>query len=433
MATIEGVGSARPYDANRHGSGTILLHDAASALTLPEDSLALDVSTARPRRLGVLLIEDDDDDALIVEDLLAESSLAVRLGRGRTLEEGLAQLPDAVDCVLLDLRLPDVVGMDAVTRLRAEAPWIAVVVLTGFDDEAAGEAAVEAGAQDYLVKGKVDSGLLARAIRYAVSRRHAEDVQQQLRVAEIRADENARLERGLVPHPIIDDASLWIASSYLPGRRRALLGGDFYDAVQTADGCLHLLVGDVSGRGPDEAALGAALRIAWRALTLSDAAGDVVLGTLQRMIEHERQVPGAFATLCTLEISDDHRSLCMRRAGHPSPVVIDGGSISSLPLDGGGPPIGMFTSPEWPMSRYDLPEGWVVMLYTDGVIEGGDGHSGQLGEVGLRRLIGEHVGREHHWQHDPHRLLRHVIARTTELNGEELRDDMAMIVVGCRH
>ncbi|MEA2146486.1 MAG: hypothetical protein QOG59_2073, partial [Solirubrobacteraceae bacterium] len=184
MATIEGVGSARPYDANRHGSGTILLHDAASALTLPEDSLALDVSTARPRRLGVLLIEDDDDDALIVEDLLAESSLAVRLGRGRTLEEGLAQLPDAVDCVLLDLRLPDVVGMDAVTRLRAEAPWIAVVVLTGFDDEAAGEAAVEAGAQDYLVKGKVDSGLLARAIRYAVSRRHAEDVQQQLRVAE---------------------------------------------------------------------------------------------------------------------------------------------------------------------------------------------------------------------------------------------------------
>jgi serine phosphatase RsbU (regulator of sigma subunit) len=380
----------------------------------------------------LLLIEDDDDDALIVEDLLAASSLDIRLRRGRTLQEGLAQLPDTVDCVLLDLRLPDVVGLDAVRRVRATAPWIAVVVLTGFDDEAAGEAAVEAGAQDYLVKGKVDSGLLARAIRYAVGRQHAEDVQQQLRVAEIRADENARLERGLVPHPIVDDESLWIASSYLPGRRRALLGGDFYDAVQTSDGCLHLLVGDVSGRGPDEAALGAALRIAWRALTLSDAAGDVALGTLQQMIEHERQVPGAFATLCTLEISDDHRSLCMRRAGHPSPVVIDGESIFSLPLDGGGPPIGMFTSSEWPMARYDLPDGWAVMLYTDGVIEGGDGDSGQLGEDGLRRLIGEHVGREPDWRHDPHRLLRHVIARTTELNGEELSDDMAMIVLGCR-
>ncbi len=391
------------------------------------------MSFAVPHRLGVLLIEDDDDDALIVEDLLAESSLDIELARGRTLEEGLAQLPDTFDCVLLDLRLPDVVGLEAVIRLRTAAPWIAVVVLTGFDDEAAGETAVEAGAQDYLVKGKVDSGLLARAVRYAVSRRHAEDVQQQLRVAEVRADENARLERGLVPHPIIGDASLWIASSYLPGRRRALLGGDFYDAVQTPDECLHLLVGDVSGRGPDEAALGAALRIAWRALTFSGAAGDVVLETLQQMIEHERQMPGAFATLCTLEISADRRSLCMRRAGHPSPVVIDGGSIKSLPLDGGGPPIGMFSTSQWPTSRYDLPERWAVMLYTDGVIEGGDGSSGQLGEDGLRRLIGEHVVSDPDWSQDPQSMLRHIIARTTELNGEELSDDLAMIVVGCRH
>jgi serine phosphatase RsbU (regulator of sigma subunit) len=77
------------------------------------------------------------------------------------------------------------------------------------------------------------------------------------------------LERGLVPHPIVEDPSILIASSYLPGRRRSLLGGDFYDAVETPDGSLHLLVGDVAGHGPDEAALGAGLRIAWRALTLS--------------------------------------------------------------------------------------------------------------------------------------------------------------------
>jgi serine phosphatase RsbU (regulator of sigma subunit) len=382
--------------------------------------------------MSVLLIEDDDDDALIVEDLLDDSSLEVELVRGRTLTEGLGALPGTVDCVLLDLGLPDGEGVETVSRVRAAAPWIAVIVLTGLDDEAAGEAALEQGAQDYLVKGKVDGNLLARAIRYAVGRRHAEDVYQQLRVAEIRANENARLERGLVPHPILTDPSLWIASIYLPGRRRALLGGDFYDAVETPDRCLHVIVGDVSGRGPDEAALGAGLRIAWRALILSGAPGDVVLRTLQSMIEHERQDPGMFATLCTLEIGSGQRQLGMRRAGHPAPVLIDGSSITSLPIDQGGPPIGMFAGSDWPEARFPLPGDWSILLYTDGIIEGGDGGSGRLGETGLGRLIANYVEREPGWRDRPHDLLRHLIARATELNGEELGDDVAMILVGSR-
>jgi serine phosphatase RsbU (regulator of sigma subunit) len=401
-------------------------------LTLPGDS-PRELTFARSLDgLDVLLIEDDDDDALIVEELLDESALAARLFRGRTLQEGLEALPGSVDCVLLDLRLPDVVGLDALKRLRAAVPWVAVIVLTGLDDEAAGEAAVDAGAQDYLVKGTVDSRLLARAIRYALSRRHAEDIQHQLRVAELQADENARLERGLVPHPIVRDPSLWIASSYLPGRRRALLGGDFYDAVETIDGCLHVIVGDVAGRGPDEAALGAGLRIAWRALTLSETAGDVVLRTLQQMIEHERQVSRTFATLCTLEIKPRQHELRLRRAGHPSPVLIDGASITSLPLDRGGPPIGMFAESEWLTSEFELPTDWSLLLYTDGIIEGGDGGSGRLGEAGLRGLIAEHVEREPGWRHRPYDLLRRLVARTTELNREELSDDAAMLLVGSR-
>jgi DNA-binding NarL/FixJ family response regulator len=218
------------------------------------------MTAAVREQIGVLLIEDDDEDAFLVQELLAESSLDVCVVRGRTVSGALGELPVGIDCVLLDLGLPDVVGLDAVRRVCSAVPGIAVIVLTGLDTQAAGEAAVDAGAQDYLVKGKVDGDLLARAIRYAIGRRHAHEVQQQLRLAEIQADENARLERGLVPHPIVHDHSIWIASSYLPRRRRALLGGDFYDAVETPDGRLHLLIGDVSGHGPDEAALEPELR-----------------------------------------------------------------------------------------------------------------------------------------------------------------------------
>jgi serine phosphatase RsbU (regulator of sigma subunit) len=384
-------------------------------------------------RISVLLVEDDDEDAFLVREFLSDVSLDVNLVRARTVREALGALPGEINCVLLDLGLPDGLGLETVNRVRAAAPGIAVIVLTGLDDEAAGEAAVDAGAQDYLVKGTVDGGLLARAIRYAVGRRHAEDVQQQLRVAEMQAEENARLERGLVPHPIVNDPSIWIASSYLPGRRRALLGGDFYDAVETPDGCLHVMVGDVSGRGPDEAALGAGLRIAWRALTLSGAPGDLVLRSLEVVTEHERQASLMFATLCMLEIAADRRTLCVRRAGHPPPVLLAGASVTSLPLDGGGLPVGAFPGSEWPEARFELPVDWSLLLYTDGIIEGSVGRGAdRLGEEGLRRLIADYVQRRPEWRSEPQRLLSQLITDAKELNGEELSDDVAMLLVGTR-
>jgi serine phosphatase RsbU (regulator of sigma subunit) len=388
---------------------------------------------ARPAKaaINVLLIEDDDDDTLIVQDLLAESDPEINLDRARTLAEGLEKVQRGrVDCVLLDLHLPDATGLEAITKLRLTATRAAIVVLTGLDDARAGEAAVNAGAQDFLVKGKVDSELLTRAIRYALGRRHAEEVDQQLRLAEAYAGEAARLERGLVPHPLMSNTSLWIADSYLPGRQGALLGGDFYDAVETPDGGLHAIIGDVSGRGPDEAALGAAIRIAWRALTLAGTPGQEVLPALQQIVEHERQIPRAFATLCTLEIDASGRQLCLRRAGHPAPILIATGSAHSLPLDGGGPPIGMFADAEWPAVGLELPAEWALLLFTDGVIEGHDGVRGLLGEDGLERLIVEHLRREPAWRDGPDALLRELLRQVRELHGEELRDDIALLLLG---
>ncbi len=110
------------------------------------------------------MVEDDDGGALLVEDLLAEALPGARIARSRTFKEALSELHTSLDCVLLDLKLPDAEGLDTVVRVRSQAPEIPLIVLTGLNDEAAGTAAVEAGAQDYLVKGHVDGGQLARAI-----------------------------------------------------------------------------------------------------------------------------------------------------------------------------------------------------------------------------------------------------------------------------
>jgi DNA-binding response OmpR family regulator len=218
---------------------------------------------------AILLVEDDEGDALLVRENLGLAAPDIAVERVATLAAALDILPDGIACALLDLGLPDTTGLEGVRRLRERAPALAVVVLTGRDDEQLGIEALGAGAQDYLVKGQVEPEVLARAIRYAIERRRADLSEQELLEARLRALENARLERGLLPTALIRDERLTLTSDYRPGRERAVLGGDFFDAVELDDGTVHVMIGDVCGHGADEAALGACLRAAWRALALA--------------------------------------------------------------------------------------------------------------------------------------------------------------------
>jgi serine phosphatase RsbU (regulator of sigma subunit) len=380
----------------------------------------------------VLLVEDDDGDALLVEDLLAEALPAAQITRSRTFNGALNELQESTGCVLLDLQLPDAQGLDTVVRLRARAPEIPLIVLTGLDDEAAGTAAVDAGAQDYLVKGDVDGGRLARAIRYAIGRRQAEAAQQQLRLADVQAREIVRLERGLAPRPLVDERSISIASRYRAGRNRALLGGDFFDVAETPDGRLRVVIGDVCGHGPDEAALGVCLRAAWRALAVAGVDSDAVMLALERVLAHERELPQLFTTLCTLEIEPSRMAARMVLAGHPPPMLIDGASVSILSHPHGGPPIGL-ANDHWSQASLELPPAWMILLYTDGITETRMGGAGEpLGTEGLQRLVAEHAATHPGWRLEPEELLVELIARAEDFNGGALSDDVAMLLIGSR-
>src|SRR5207249_9372693 len=79
------------------------------------------------------------------------------------------------DLVLLDFVLPDSMGLDTFTSMLAQAPHSPIIILSGLDDEALAIEALRLGAQDYLVKGEVDSNLLVRSIRYAIERKRVEN------------------------------------------------------------------------------------------------------------------------------------------------------------------------------------------------------------------------------------------------------------------
>jgi two-component sensor histidine kinase/CheY-like chemotaxis protein len=129
-----------------------------------------------PRRIRVLLVEDHPGDARLIRELLRGSGeIADEMQHAATLAQALPILEEnRADVVLLDLTLPDSQGVGTVARVRAAAPGVPVVVLTGLADEEVAVAAVKQGAQEYLVKGEVGGALLIRVIRYAVERERTE-------------------------------------------------------------------------------------------------------------------------------------------------------------------------------------------------------------------------------------------------------------------
>ncbi|MBI5491544.1 MAG: sigma-54-dependent Fis family transcriptional regulator [Deltaproteobacteria bacterium] len=127
--------------------------------------------------INVLLLEDNPADARLVREMFVDAA-ADKLIRSSfdltnciSLSDALKALQkDSFDVILTDLELPDSRGFETFLKVHAKAPNTPVVVLTGLMDEAIGVKAVQEGAQDYLVKGHVDSHVLIRAIRFAMER-----------------------------------------------------------------------------------------------------------------------------------------------------------------------------------------------------------------------------------------------------------------------
>ncbi|HVV07776.1 PP2C family protein-serine/threonine phosphatase [Amycolatopsis sp.] len=380
----------------------------------------------RPGPTRLLLVEDDDGDALLVQELLGEVDAEVQVRRVRSLAEAKPVLTGS-ECVLLDLGLPDTHELDGLRWLQQHVPEVAVIVLTGLSDEYLGEEAVRTGAQDYLVKGQVDGRLLNRVIRYAVERLRAEEVQRQLREAQIYAEENTRLERGLLPSPVLSDPAVTVAARYAPGGQQMLLGGDFYDVVQAADGWVHVIVGDVCGHGPDEAALGVSMRVAWRTMVFAARPVTEVLTTVDQVFAHERHKPGLFTTMCMLSIDPTRTAGRLYLAGHPPPLLLTADGVRTLdaPVR---TPIGIGDGTVWPGVDVRLGARWSVLLYTDGLIEGRVGTKRRCLDVGgLIELI--QAAREADPGISTERLLDEVISQVRSLNGGDLDDDLAVLAV----
>src|SRR6185312_9097153 len=299
----------------------------------PLEREILPARTVGGQRLSLLLIEDDRGDALLVEELIADVAGDIGFAWAQSMAEAERQLLSArPDCVLLDLNLPDANGIAALERIRNADPDLPIVVLTGLSDEHFGVSAVASGAQDYLVKGRVEPEMLRRAVLYAIERKRAEVTAVELQASQLRAMENARLERGLSPSPLLlDNPGVEIIARYEPSRENALLGGD--------------------------------LRIAWRALTFAGLRGPDRMRELERILVTERASKGIFATVLSLAIPPEGSQFRAVRAGHPGMLLHGGGTVRWLEPPG-GPALGL-NAGDWEYHQVEWPQDTGLVLLTD--------------------------------------------------------------------
>ena len=195
-------------------------------------------------------------------------------------------------------------------------------------------------------------------------------------------------------------------------------------------GTVHAVIGDVCGHGPDEAALGVSLRIAWRTLVLAGVPVEEILPRLQDVLLVERHADHVFTTVCTVSFEPGGGRATLRLAGHPPPLLLANGTVGEPPPVSPGPPLGVVDGAAGRRPTSSLTSPWSLLLYTDGVIEGriGDGPA-RLGQEGLAEMVAAADARA---AGDPQQLVRLLVERAEDLNGGPLADDVALVLMAHR-
>ncbi|MCX7887964.1 MAG: SpoIIE family protein phosphatase [Verrucomicrobiae bacterium] len=366
-----------------------------------------------PRTIRLLLIEDNARDARLLSEMLRDVHGMARfeLVWVDRLAKGLERIrAGEADVVLVDLSLPDATGLDTVVQTRQQAPDLPIIVLTASAGDDKALAALRAGAQDYLIKGWVDSELIVRTIRYAIERKRTEAAlahyarELQARNEQIQADLllAREIQMALLPqrYPTFPPGSppeqsrLRFHHHYQPA---TLLAGDFFDVFPVSETSAGVLICDVMGHGVRASLVTAMLRplVDEFAPKTNDPAA--MLAEINRelisILQQARTT--IFATVFYMIADAAGHQLRCASAGHPAPFHLQRARGTVAEVAGGsrsGPAVGLFRDASYQTFQHDVEPGDAVLLYTDGLFE----LTNQNGEEYGRQRLEEFVRKNLH-------------------------------------
>jgi sigma-B regulation protein RsbU (phosphoserine phosphatase) len=232
------------------------------------------------------------------------------------------------------------------------------------------------------------------------------------------------LRRALLPAKPSIGAGYRVASRYLPGSAGLEIGGDFYDVFETEAGKIAIVLGDVSGKGVEAAALAAATRGTVRAFAYDiSSAGEALTHANAVLTQHEQaSVYVAFVTIFLAIIDPPTGKICYSSAGHPPSAVFRAATGDVEFLTFGGPPVAVVAKHKFGEWESHLDAGDKILFYTDGISEARRGLE-LFGTEGVKSIL------KRHGRLPPEDLASEMVAAASGWAGGRFTDDVAVIVV----
>ncbi len=232
------------------------------------------------------------------------------------------------------------------------------------------------------------------------------------------------LQAGLRPRALPEVPGAEIAARFLAAGDENDVGGDFYDVFLTGDGVWTAIIGDVSGKGPEAAAVTALARHTLRTASMlhDDPAANLAL--LDRVMVADADIQDFCTVFYARMCPGDGGSVDLRYAngGHPAPLVLRADGTVEAVEDGRGPLVGALTGGTFTEATLRLQPGDLLLMYTDGVTEVRVSESG-FGDRELRRVLAEHAGGS------ADEVVEAVARHAVDVQGGHPRDDIAVLAI----
>jgi phosphoserine phosphatase RsbU/P len=350
--------------------------------------------------IRILLVDDDEDYFVITRDLLSEiTGIKCKPQWVSTFEAALDEITrNAYDICLLDFQLGPRNGLELLKEMLKKGCKIPIIMLTGQGDHEIDMEAMKSGAADYLVKGQIDSGLLERAIRYAIERsRTLEQLRtsrDSLHATKVKLEEALRsindeletakmVQKSLLPKRVEKIPGLDVAMSFLPS---GSIGGDLYDVVPLSDTKIAFLIFDVCGHGVPAALISAMAKVSFaRHITLGQSPNTILRNVNNELVSFMPAERYLTAFLAILDIP--MRILTFSRAGHPPAAIRRGNSDTVEYLSCKGTFIGLYPDVKFEEAEVSLAAGDILLLYTDGLVESTNSANERFGKTNLELAL----------------------------------------------